>query len=177
MIGLGKRRVIHWERVRGPRGIASLLIGTAFGAGLSPVAPGTMGTIVALPLAYASADWHWGLRVLLWSALLAIGTWSAKTLDELMQTNDNQNIVIDEVVGLGITAWTVGTSMTGLVTAFLLFRLFDVVKPPPIRQVDDWSKKQASRWWSGFGVMVDDVLAGFEALAVIFVLQSLGWLK
>jgi phosphatidylglycerophosphatase A len=167
--------------VRGARALCATVIATALGAGLIPLAPGTWGTIIAIPLAYLSVDWHWGFRVLLWGAIAVIGTWAAAVFDEVMGTGDNQSIVIDEVLGLGITAWTAGHDLKSWIAAFVLFRFFDVVKPPPIRQVDLWSKKKAksgsksglSRYWGGFGVMADDVLAGFEALAVIAVLQAL----
>jgi phosphatidylglycerophosphatase A len=180
---------VVWENVRGLRAVAATVIATALGAGLIPLAPGTWGTIIALPLAYVSVDWPWAARVALWLFLLIIGIWSATTFDEVMGTGDNQSIVIDEVVGLGITAWTAGHDLRSWIAAFVLFRFFDIVKPPPIRQIDLWSKRKAEeagknrnsvgrslleRHWGGFGVMADDVLAGFEALAVIAVLQWLG---
>ena len=172
------RRIIHWERVKGPRAVSAVTIGTAFGAGLFPIAPGTMGTLAAVPLVYATNHSDLVFRVVLWTVILAAGIWASKVFDELMGSKDNQNIVIDEVVGLGITAWTAGTHASTLVAAFLLFRFFDVLKPPPVRQVDNWSRKKATGpknkytyWWSGFGVMMDDVLAGFQGLAVILILQ------
>lgn len=172
------RKKIEWENIRGPKALTALAVGTSMGAGLFPFAPGTMGTLAALPLAYFTADANWLVRVLLWSALLAAGTWAAKALDEIVGTSDNPSIVIDEVVGFGITAWTAGTNPKTLIAAFVLFRIFDILKPPPVRQLDQWSKikaadknKRSSRWWGGFGVMADDVLAGFQALIVILLLQ------
>jgi phosphatidylglycerophosphatase A len=170
---------VVWENVRGPRALSATVIATALGAGLIPLAPGTWGTIIALPLAYLSTDWSWPWRVLLWVVIGVVGTWAATTFDEIMGTGDNQCIVIDEVLGLGITAWTADHDLKSWIAAFVLFRAFDVVKPPPIRQVDLWSKKKAksgpksglAKHWGGFGVMADDVLAAFEALAVIAVLQ------
>jgi len=176
------RSAIRWDKVSGPRAVVALLIGTALGAGLFPFAPGTMGTLVGLPLAYFTADSDPALRVLVWTALFAAGVWAARALDLLMGTKDNSSIVIDEVVGLGITAWTAGHHPTTLITAFVLFRIFDIVKPPPIRQLDTWSKKKASEkkgskaasWWAGFGVMADDVLAGLMSLAIVIALQHFG---
>jgi phosphatidylglycerophosphatase A len=167
------RRRIDWSQVKSLKSFAALIVATALGAGLFPVAPGTMGTIMALPLAYATRHWDWPIRVVLWSLLTLIGTWSAKVFDQLMQTNDNQNIVIDEVIGLGITAWTAGDDPKNWIAAFVLFRIFDVLKPPPVRGVDRWSKNQASPWWGGFGVIADDMIAGFEALGVMLLLQFL----
>jgi phosphatidylglycerophosphatase A len=165
------RRKIVWKKVRGFKASFALLVATALGAGLFPIAPGTMGTLIALPLAYATRDWSWPIRVMLWVALTALGTWSAKVFDETMGTNDNQNIVIDEVIGLGITAWTAGNDLKTWIAAFFFFRVFDILKPPPVRGVDQWSKKQASPWWGGFGVIADDMIAGFEGLGVILLLQ------
>ena len=171
------RRQILWHKVKGLHSVSALLGATALGAGLFPVAPGTMGTLVAMPLAYFTADWDWFLKVFLWSGLTLVGTWSAKVFDELMETSDNQNIVIDEVVGLGITSWTAGHDPKTWIAAFVLFRFFDVLKPPPVRQIDLWSKNQPSPWWKGFGVIADDIVAGFQGLGVILLLQWLGLLS
>jgi len=171
------RRKIRWNQVRGFEPITALFIATAMGAGLFPIAPGTMGTLVAMPLAFLSRDWPGLVRVSFWVGLTILGTWSAKVFDETMGTNDNQNIVIDEVIGLGIAAWTAGSDPKTWLAAFLLFRFFDVLKPPPVRQIDRWSKKQASPWWGGFGVIADDIVAGFQGLAVILLLQAFGILS
>jgi phosphatidylglycerophosphatase A len=149
--------------------MSALITATALGAGLAPIAPGTMGTLVGLPIAYATNLWPVAPRVILWLGLTALGTWAAQVFDRMMKTGDNQCIVIDEVVGLGITAWTAGRHATTLAAAFVLFRFFDIVKPPPVRQVDSWSKKHPA--WSGFGVMADDILAGFQALICVMLLQ------
>jgi len=155
-------------------------IATAGGAGFAPKAPGTAGTVVGIPLAYLTYDWAIGPKLIFWSALLAAGIWAAKQIDEMQGSSDNQKIVMDEVVGYGITAWTAGPHLWTIVCAFVLFRIFDVIKPPPIRQLDYWSKKKAAdkssqvaAWYGGFGVMADDVLAGFEALAIVLILQKL----
>jgi phosphatidylglycerophosphatase A len=177
-VNIVSRNLIRWNRVRGPRATAAFIIATAFGAGLTPLAPGTMGALFGVPLAYFSSEWDWVLRVLFWVFLSAIGTWAATVFDETMETGDNQRIVIDEVIGLGICAWTAGQNLTTLAAAFVLFRFFDIVKPPPVRQLDRWSKKKAAqtsdpfaRWYGGFGVIADDIAAGLQGLAVILILQ------
>jgi len=175
-----ERRIIRWENVKGPRAIAAIVIGTALGAGLVPFAPGTAGTLMAMPLAYVSSDWQWGWRVLLWTFLTVIGTWAAKVFDETMRTSDNQNIVIDEVIGLGITAWTAGQNPSTLIASFVLFRFFDILKPWPVRLIDRWSKQKAAErtptasWYGGFGVIADDIAAGFQGLICILLLQHFG---
>ena len=177
------RAVIHWERIRSLKAATSAVIATAFGAGLFPKAPGTMGTLFAMPLAIMSCNWPIPARLGLWTLLLVAGTWAAKVFDETMKTGDNQCIVMDEVVGLRITAWTITGPLADIrwqwIAAFFLFRAFDILKLPPVRQVDLWSKEKAqegstlSSWWGGFGVMADDVLAGFQGLAVMILLQKL----
>lgn len=163
--------------MHGLRAISAVTIGTSMGAGLFPIAPGTMGTLIGVPLAWWSSTWSMGARLSLWVGLAALGTWACKEFDEIMQSHDNQNLVIDETLGLGITAWTIGrgSGMLAWFAAFALFRFFDILKPPPVRQVDRWSKT-GSAWLGGFGVMADDIVAGFQALLVMIALQSLHWI-
>jgi phosphatidylglycerophosphatase A len=178
---MAARNIIYWNRIKTFRDALAVVTATAMGAGLFPRAPGTMGTLVALPLAYATRGWPIAVRLAIWGGLTVAGTWGAKVFDELMGTGDNQCIVMDEVVGLGITSWSlsgIGTA-PAWVTAFFLFRFFDIVKIFPVRLVDSWSKKKAkensplAKWWGGFGVMADDILAGLQGLAVMLVLQKL----
>jgi len=174
-------RKLRWQKVKGPRAVTAVAIATALGAGLSPFAPGTMGTLVALPITYWINPADWTLKLLLWLVIFAIGIWAAKVFDQIMGSKDNGSIVIDEVVGYGISAWTAGRDPAALILAFFLFRVFDILKPPPVRQMDRWSKKKASAkgdprasWWGGFGVLADDVLAGLMAAAVLIAAQRSG---
>ena len=181
---IAKRNVkknVKWEKVRGPKAYFAVMIGTAFGAGLLPVAPGTYGTLAAIPLAYFTSDWEFSTKAALWLTLTALGTWAAKFFDQTFGSKDNQSIVMDEVVGYWLTAWTAGRNFWMILTAFFLFRLFDITKPPPVRQIDRWSKLKASEsnseraaWWGGFGVMADDIFAGLIGLAVMVLLQNYG---
>lgn len=176
-----KRNIIHWDRIKTFKDAAALAIATSLGAGLFPWGPGTMGTLFGLPLAYYTRAWPLPMRLGLWGALAAAGTWSAKTFDELMNTGDNQCIVIDEVVGIGITSWSLSavSSAPLWIAAFVLFRFFDILKIFPVRNVDRWSHKKSkeqgglAHWWGGFGVMADDILAGFQGLAMMLVIQYL----
>jgi phosphatidylglycerophosphatase A len=163
-----------WAELAKPKVFLSVLIGSALGAGMFPIAPGTMGALVGIPLAYGTQDWFWVWRVAFWVGLTWVGTWAAKVFDQSMGTSDNQNIVIDEVIGLGITAWTAGQDPKTWAAAFVAFRFFDILKPPPVRQVDSWSKKNASPWKTGFGVIADDLVAGFQGLVLIVFCQWLG---
>ncbi len=170
--------MIFWDRVKDLKTALAVWIATASGAGLVPKAPGTAGSAVAVPLFWVVADWGWPYKFEILIAILAAGTWAAKVFDETMKTGDNQCIVIDEVLGMGITAFFLPqhASPWAWLTAFALFRLFDVIKIAPVRNLDRWSKKKAkegtpaSSWWGGFGVMGDDLLAGIQGLAVMIVL-------
>ena len=102
--------------------MSAVFIATAGGAGLLPKAPGTWGTMVGIPIAYFTRDWPLEHRIGLWIAITAIGTWSAQVFDQTMQSTDNQNIVIDEVVGMGITGWTAGNNWQAWLAAFVLFQ-------------------------------------------------------
>lgn len=161
----------------------ALLLGTALGAGYFPKAPGTAGSLVAIPLAWWSLSWSDPARLGFWAALFLIGVWAAREIDLLTGQGDSQIIVLDEVVGMGITSWIASPAVADWIAVFILFRFFDMLKIPPVRQLDRWSKKMATRdsggassWWGGFGVMADDVLAGFQGLLVMILLKKLHFL-
>ncbi|PAF51580.1 hypothetical protein BKH44_05015 [Helicobacter sp. 13S00477-4] len=129
---------------------------TLFYSGKSPIAPGTIGSIVALviglPLVYFSAESIFLLGIL-------IGIIAVKQIDVYEKSggiHDDKSIVIDELVGIWLAMGMVGFSLAGLIGAFLFFRLYDVVKPSIIGRVDRDIK-------GGFGVVGDDVLAGIIA--------------
>jgi phosphatidylglycerophosphatase A len=136
------------------------LLAAGFGSGLAPRAPGTFGTLAALPL------W-WLLHYLSWSyyALCVIGAFVLgificdKTARDL-RVHDHGAIVWDEFVGLWIALACVPMQWPWILAGFLLFRLFDIWKPWPIRWCDRHIR-------GGFGIMFDDVLAGALALAVL----------
>ncbi len=174
---------IIWSKIKGPRESIAVVVATAFGAGLLPVMPGTWGTLAAIPLAFVTRNLSFEARLFMWVAITAVGTWAARVLDQAFGSSDNQSIVIDEVIGYGITAWTAGAHPVNILAAFALFRAFDILKPPPVRQADRWSKKKAAQtdsalasWWGGFGVLLDDILAGFYGLFVMLLLQKAGLL-
>jgi phosphatidylglycerophosphatase A len=137
-----------------------------FGSGCAPRAPGTCGTLVAVPLC-------WLLQTLtLFSYFLAIGTgfvigvWLCDRTTRDLEVHDHPSIVWDEIIGYWITMIAAPPGWEWLVIGFVLFRLFDIFKPWPIRMVD-------KHIGGGFGIMFDDVLAAFYAWLV---LQSLAWL-
>ncbi|MGE0616585.1 MAG: phosphatidylglycerophosphatase A [Bacteriovoracia bacterium] len=166
------KQVVHWDRLKTPVDHAAFAIATALGAGLFPKAPGTMGAIFGLPLAYWLSGVDVTLAVAVIAGLTAAGTWSAKHLDTIMGTGDNQIIVMDEVIGVCITALTIERNPVLLFVAFVLFRFFDIVKIPPVRAIDRWSKNKGA-WAGGFGVMADDIVAGLQGLFVIWGVSNL----
>jgi phosphatidylglycerophosphatase A len=178
---MAARNIIFWDRIKDARTAVAVWIATASGAGLVPKAPGTAGTLIAVPLFWLIAGWAWPYKLEVLFVILAAGTWAAKVFDETMETGDNQCIVIDEVLGFGITALCLSPNSRWWewLTAFLLFRLFDIIKIPPVRQMDLWSKKKAKErnplasWWGGFGVMGDDLLAGVQGWLVMLILSML----
>jgi len=148
------------------------LVATWFGAGLLRPAPGTWGSLAALPCA-------WGLHLLggFWAlalgtlAVFALGWWAAAVETARSGDPDPSEIVIDEVAGMWLALWPVSLGAMqagvdvlklwpGIVVAFLAFRLFDIWKPGPV----GW----ADRMHSPLGLMLDDIFAGlFAGLAVI----------
>lgn len=146
------------------------LLATGFGSGLSPVIPGTMGTLAAVPfyLLLAELPFTVYLALVLIAAVLGI-TICQKTSDD-MGVHDHGSIVWDEFVGFWITmAVAPVVSWQWLLAGFVLFRFFDMVKPWPI----SWLDKHVH---GGFGIMVDDVLAGLMAMISLWGLGYwLGW--
>jgi phosphatidylglycerophosphatase A len=142
------------------RSVAATLA-TWFGVGRARVAPGSLGTLAAVPLAGALLFFG---RPFVWAAaglLMLVGTWAAGRFCADSGTDDDQRIVIDEVVGYLATMAVATPSLFGLALGYGLFRLFDIWKPWPIRLVD-------RRVHGGFGVMADDLLAGVIAAPLLW---------
>jgi len=131
------------------------LLATGFGSGLSPVAPGTVGTAVSLLLFVVIQDTTWTLLALCVVGFF-VGIWLCDRTSEKLGVHDHGGIVWDEFIGMWIALLWVPLSISTLVIAFLLFRLFDVLKPWPISYLD-------KRVHGGFGIMIDDVIAGLFA--------------
>lgn len=140
------------------------------GSGLAPVAPGTFGTLAAVPLALllpANVITH--LAVV--AVLFVVGVWVCDQSSKRLGVHDHPGIVFDEWVGYFIAVVAVPRSFWLLALAFALFRLFDVLKPWPIGPLD-------KRVEGGLGIMVDDVVAGIFALVclhlILFLLATFG---
>jgi phosphatidylglycerophosphatase A len=143
------------------------LLAFGFGSGLAPKAPGTFGTLAAVPLYLAAADLPLPSYALLTSLMFLAGIWICGHCERVLEIEDHSGIVWDEFVGFFITMTTMPLNWPTVVCGFVLFRLFDVLKPWPIRVLD-------RRLHGGLGVMLDDALAGAFAWTALFLLQP--WL-
>ena len=151
--------------IRAPIGVT--LIATALGAGFSPLAPGTMGTLTAIPLAWALGRGPAVLFPLVTAFISLIGIWAASAFQAAHGTDDDQRIVIDEVAGYLVTLLLVPRTGATLLLAFVLFRLFDIWKPFPVRLID-------RRVGGGLGVMADDLAAGVYGALCLWALAHFG---
>lgn len=141
-----------------------------FGTGLSPWAPGTVATLFAIPL----GDWlslqttDAGYLAVV-AALVVLGAWASERTGRDLGAADHGGIVIDEIAAFLLLMFFTGTDLRRIALAFLLFRLFDIAKPPPIRAID-------ARMKHGVGVMLDDLVAAAMALFVFAaIVRVTGW--
>ncbi len=143
------------------------LIATWFGSGYLPKAPGTWGSLAALPFAWGILMVAPGALALLTASLLLlfVGVWASALHSATLGTHDAGEIVVDEVVGQWIVLAAAPLSPLGWVAAFVLFRFFDVAKPWPI----SWIDKRVSGGW---GIMLDDVVAGILGALTLLLLVS-----
>ena len=132
-----------------------VLLATGFGSGLSPVAPGTAGTLVALLLFLLLQDTTWPLLLVCVLGFLA-GIPLCQATSNRLGVHDHGGIVWDEFIGMWVTMLWIPLSLTSLAAGFLLFRLFDILKPWPIGPLD-------KRVHGGLGIMLDDLIAGLFA--------------
>src|SRR5260370_15080370 len=146
----------------------ALAIATWLGCGYSPVAPGTAGTAAALAIAILLArfaGWKPWYFVVLAVVALAPAIWAADVTARILGKKDPGQVVVDEVVGEWITlAGATSLNWKSYLGAFVLFRLFDIWKPPPVRQLEALP--------GGAGIVADDVMAGVYAALVLFLA---GW--
>jgi len=131
------------------------------GVGLTPIAPGTAGTIIALPIYWYVVPWLdvAGFLALV-AALFLIGVWACARTGRALGVADHPAMVWDETVAFLAVLFFTPAGLLWQAGAFLLFRFFDILKPPPIRHFDRTLK-------NGFGVMFDDMLAAFYTVLVL----------
>ncbi|GFO72370.1 phosphatidylglycerophosphatase A [Bathymodiolus japonicus methanotrophic gill symbiont] len=139
-----------------------LCLAFGFGSGLARKAPGTFGTLAAVPIYLVlvqANNWVYSIVAVLSSI---IGIWICGIAADKLGEHDFGGIVWDEIAGFLITMWFVVFSWQNLIAGFVLFRIFDIFKPWPIRWIDQ-------KISGGFGIMLDDVIAGLMAgLVLVF---------
>lgn len=136
------------------------LLAFGLGSGAAPKAPGTFGTLAAIPLYLLISQltpWHYLVVVLI---MLGFGVWLCDKVAQELGVHDHPGIVWDEWVGFFITMWLAPTGWIWLLLGFGLFRFFDIFKPWPINLLD-------RNVPGGWGIMLDDLVAGLYAFALI----------
>jgi phosphatidylglycerophosphatase A len=144
------------------------LIAIWFGCGLSPIAPGTVGSLGVLPLYFAVRGG--GPLAIVAAAVVVtlVGVWAADVAAREARLKDPQFIVVDEAAGTLIALAAAPPSVLGVVVAVGLFRLFDITKPFPARRMEKLP--------GGWGIVLDDVVAGLQAAAIVGALRAFAWL-
>lgn len=140
------------------------LLATWGGSGYSPFASGTVGSLAAIPFYLWLARLPLPFYLLTLAAFFFLSCWISGKAEIIFQEKDSGKIVIDEVVGYLVTMTAIPFDWRYIVAGFFLFRLFDIVKPPPANWFDRKLK-------NGYGVVLDDVAAGFYAWLCLFVLS------
>lgn len=136
------------------------LFAFGFGSGLAPKAPGTFGTMAAIPFFILLQDLSWPIYLSWLLVTFALGVLWCDRSSKALGVHDHGGIVWDEFVGFWITMFMAPAGWIWIVIGFVLFRFFDIIKPWPI----NWLDKKVH---GGFGIMIDDVLAGIYALLVL----------
>ena len=147
-------------------GKTALLLSSWFGAGLMPLAPGSFGTLAAVPpviiLNYFGA-FYAGISLIL---LIPLAVWTSNISQKLLGRDDPPEVVIDEVAGFFVTVFLLPFSWLSFTLGFLLFRAFDILKPFPIGMIDKRVK-------GGVGIVLDDIVAGVYANICVRAVQAL----
>lgn len=134
-----------------------------FGSGLSPFAPGTFGTLAAVPLYLLFQSLDVISYCLVVAVVCAVGVWLCGRSSEMLGVHDHGGIVWDEFAGYFITMIAAPAGWLWIIIGFVLFRILDIWKPWPIK----WADQKVH---GGLGIMLDDILAGFIALGIMQVL-------
>ncbi len=136
-----------------------------FGSGLAPKAPGTFGTLAAVPIYWLIQDLSWPLYLSWLLVTFVLGVFWCDRSSKVLGVHDHGGIVWDEFVGYWVTMFMAPAGWLWMLVGFVLFRLFDIVKLWPIRWLDE-------KVHGGFGIMLDDLVAGILAALC---LQLLHW--
>jgi len=133
-----------------------IFLATGSGAGLAPVMPGTVGTLLGIPMYLVFSVMSWPLWLLSLLALTALGWYTAQEAETIYGQKDSPRIVIDEIVGLQWTLLFMPPTLSGVLLGFIFFRFFDIVKVFPV----NWLQQKLP---GGYGIMSDDIAAALYA--------------
>jgi len=142
------------------------ILAFGLGTGLAPIAPGTVGSLLGVLLAWLTLDLGLITQIGVAVALFVVGIWICGESSRRLGVHDHGGIVWDEITGMFVTLLVAPATPSAWVLGFLLFRVFDIVKPWPIRDLDH-------RLGGGVGIMLDDLVA---ALYAAILLALYGWL-
>ncbi|OUR73999.1 phosphatidylglycerophosphatase A [Methylophaga sp. 41_12_T18] len=137
-------------------------LGLGFGSGLAPKAPGTFGTLAALPIYWLMKDLPLTIYLLITVLAFIAGIWICQKSADWLNKDDPSAVVWDEIVGYLVTMIAVPSGWQWMLAGFVLFRFFDILKPWPISYFD-------KNLHGGLGIMFDDVVAGLFAAAIIHI--------
>jgi phosphatidylglycerophosphatase A len=144
---------------------AALILATWFGCGYFPWGPGTVGSLAGVLIAAAVNSYLGGTRQFLFGITFILfmpAVWAATKTAEITGRKDPGLVVVDEVLGQWVTLWGVSSLKAGsFVAAFLLFRLFDIWKPWPVRQMEQLPR--------GYGIVADDIAAGIYGALILYI--------
>ncbi len=143
-----------------------LLLATGFGVGYCPVAPGTLGTLIAIPIYYFLSNISSPIYEITLVGFFFLSVWISESAEIFFGKKDDQRIVIDEIMGFLITMLWVPKTAILIVIGFFLFRFFDILKPFPIGRLE-------KKLRGGYGVVLDDVMAGVYANIVLHFLYKI----
>ncbi len=141
------------------------LLALGFGSGLAPIAPGTFGSIVGLLFGLALAPFGLPIALAVTVVLTLAGIWICGESARKLGVHDHPAIVWDEVAGMMLTLLAAPATWWGSLLAFGLFRLFDIWKPWPIREIDHGMR-------GGLGIMLDDVMAALMAAILLLIIKK-----
>ena len=157
-----RRYPVKASMLRSPAAFLAL----GFGSGLSPIMPGTCGTIAAIPIYILLHFLPAPLYFIAIALLFIVGIWICGVTAKKLKIHDHPAIVWDEIVGFLITMLLAPFNWLWILLGFILFRVFDIFKPWPVRYAD-------KHLTNGFGIMADDLLAAIYALVILQIIISL----
>lgn len=135
-------------------------IAFGFGSGAMPIAPGTFGTLMAIPFYLALQYLPLPIYIAITLVIIVGSIWLSDKISREINVHDHPGMCLDEIVGFFVTMTAAPKGILWVILGFLLFRLFDIWKPQPIRYIDE-------KIGGGFGIILDDVVAGVLACVVL----------